>query len=462
MILKSEFLKSLANVGGGSLFLSLGRFITIVIATRFVGTSNLGIYFLVVASAGIITSIAGFGTNVAIVKFIAEEEDVKNKILFSSVTILFFLVCLLSVIVVTIFINSVTSFVEIKLMHIWVCISYAVFFYLNYPLQGFKKFKSISLANTLNGALKIVLALTLVAFFKFGFEGLLWTVILSNTIAVLFQLHSLYNGFKITELSFSQFNFLRNLLKFSLPIYLNQIYSNFYDRGYTLLIAAMLNPAAVAYYNIAIKFSAFIDQLRQIFNSVYFPKLVELLKTHKEKAEKLLKISITIIFISLSFGAFVFFITRNQVITFLFSTEYKTVSLAAFIMVSRCVFSFCSAVMGFSLVAHGHNSAPLKINVIITSFSFITSYLCIPYYGYMGVVYIAFFCAILSFLFNYFYLNYANFFLRLGSSGWGCFIGFILVVIMAIFRLYPFMYLSFLIFLAFSIISIYGLKKEIV
>ncbi len=460
MIVRSNFIKSLLSVGGGHLSLTASKFITIVIATRCVSIKEMGVYFLVMATSGVITDIAGCGTNVALVKYLAEEEDEKIRQSNVFVTTLFFFLNLTTVIIICIIVNNIWGFIKFEPLYVLFCGSVAVFTYLNFPLQGFKKFKKIAIANFLNGIVKIVSALILMIYLDKGFIGLLWTITISNLIGILFQIYSLDMKLWVQKISFSHLTFLSQLLKFSLPIYINQLYSNLYDRGYTFLIAALLNPTSVAYFNIATRLSVFIDQLRRVYNSVYFPKIVELVKYRKNKAEKLLQISIEIIFISIAIGSFLFFTFKNQIIILVFSSEYQSASTAAFIMIARCAFSFCSVVMGFTLVGSGYNIAPLIINIIVTSLSFIASYFCIPYYGYQGVVYIAFICSIIGFIFNYYYLRYVGLKLRFNILNWGYIMSFIAIVFSVTVQHYLIAACLLLLFIVFAVISLYRFQNN--
>ena len=461
MILKSDFVKSLLSVGGGALVLNLGRFVVVLISVRYIKPYDLGIYFLIMAAVGIITSVAGFGTNVSLVKFIVEEENNNKKISLATVTIVFFLISLLTVIAILTIFNSAFNLFEIRLSYVYLCVSFALFFYLNYILQGLKKFKAISIANSINGISKICIAFVFIVIMEIGFEGLIWTIIISNIAGVFLQTYNIYNGVSVNSAFSFEKRGLIKILKFSMPIYFNQIYSNLYDRGYTILIAALLNPTAVAYYNIATRIPAFVDQLRQVYNAVYFPQVIELLKENREKAKKLLSISVSLSFITIALGSLAFYLFKNQIVIIIFSQEYKTVSLAAFIMLARCSLSFCGPIMGFSLVALGHNSAPLRINLITTSISFLASFFVIPYLGYMGVVYVAFACSILGFIFNYFYLQYVGFSPELNSSAWIAFGSFILLIVLLIVKTSSYLLLiTTTTFFVFSAFSIYDCRKH--
>jgi len=251
MIIKSDFLRSLFSVGGGSLILNLGRIVTVLISTRFIDAEKLGVYFIIVAAAGIITSIAGCGTNVSLVKHVIEEENSHNKYSMVVSSVLFFSVLLLIVTGFFLLLNKELDFVQIQPLYILFSLSFGLFFYLNAALQGLKKFKAISIANSANGISKVIVSMVLIAVMGLEFEGLIWSIIISNMVGIYVQINSIFRGKKIHDIAVFDIYYLKKIIKFSFPIYINQLYSNFYDRGYMILIAAMLDSTTVALYGVA-------------------------------------------------------------------------------------------------------------------------------------------------------------------------------------------------------------------
>jgi len=454
MIVKSDFLKSLFSVGGGSLILNFGRIVTVLISTRFIDAEKLGIYFILIAAAGIIASVAACGTNVSLVKYVVEEESSHKKYSIVVSSILFFCGALLAVTGFSVLLNNELGFIHVQLSYILLGLSFGLFFYLNSALQGLKKFSAISIASSANGVSKIIASIVFIAMMGLGFEGLVWTIIVSNIIGVCFQVSSLLRGGDISGVSIDV-NYLWRIIKFSFPIYLNQLYSNFYDRGYMILIAAMLDPVAVAYYGVAKMIPSFIDQIHQVYNSVYFPKLCALLKDKDEKrAGLLLSVSIVLAFTIIAFGAIIFYLFQAPIISIVFSSEYAAVALAAFILLARSALTFCAATMGFSLVAMGNNTAPLKINLFITTLSFAASYIVIPYFGYMGVIYVAFTSAVLGLGINYLYLRHVRFPVQFKSSLWAAFWLFNVMVLLAVFNLTS---PALLVATVFTLVSVYSI-----
>jgi len=180
------------------------------------------------------------------------------------------------------------------------------------------------------------------------------------------------------------------------------------------------------------------------------------LKSEDEKrAGFLLSISVVLVFTVIAFGSIAFYLFKEEIIGIVFSREYIVVALAVFILLANSALSFCAAIMGFSLVALGHNAAPLKINLFVTTASFVASYFVIPYFGYMGVIYVAFASAILGFAINYLYLRHVKFPVQINSAAWLAISLFVSIVILAIFDLTSYIPFVVSIFLVISVYSIY-------
>ena len=92
----------------------------------------------------------------------------------------------------------------------------------------------------------------------------------------------------------------------------------------------------------------------------------------------------------------------------IFSVKYEACSLAAFIMLVRCVFTFCNPIMGHTLIALGQNKAPLYINFAVTTIAFATTYILIPSFGYMAAVYVSFIASSIAFSLNWLYLKFSG------------------------------------------------------
>lgn len=451
------FFRALMSIGGGSLVYNISRIVVIIVVARPLDVYDIGKYFIIVAITGVLFSIASFGTNITIVKSVAEEEDLdrKKKILFTSIN--FYLLSLTIIVALGWLINIAADYEELEPIHILFIISAALFQYLAYALQSIKKYKELSFSYVVSGVLYLSLAFLLVVILEYGIDGFFLSVALANLIPALFQYAVTIRETSLKYVLCLDRHILSSLLKFSFPLYLNQLYTNLYDRGYTLLLAYLLNPAAVAYYSIATRIPIAIEEVRKVYLSVFYPTIITTIKENTETALRYISTSVHLFYVLILLVSAVFLMVKVEVTTFVFGEKYAMISMAIFLLVARSAFTFCGPILGMSIIAFGHNKVPLYINFLVTTTTFTASYFLIPVYGYMAVVYIAVSGSMAGFLMNYMFLKikYKNLNLRY------------ILVMFAMFILYVFTHLSaytgqMVVFAtALLIFSIVVIKKQV-
>jgi len=410
-----NFLKSLSSVGGGAIAVSLGRFLCVIIATKYIPPEKLGLYFLLMAMIQIFSTVASFGTNTTIVKFLAEENDVeeKEKIIFSAVNMQ--LCALVATAGMAVICNSFLSYLNIRPSYLMLFISLSLFTYLNAVLQGLSYFKIISVVNALSGALKVVFVAIFVAYFQFGLEGLVVSLILSNIIPIGLQLYILYKNSSPSKYIIFDKAILKKMLTFSYPLYLNNLFSIAFNKGYTLIIALLLSPTAVAYYSIAERIPDLLNQARQVYATVFFPEIVTLLNKDPEKAKHLLKLTIELSFVLLTAVSFIFFIGGEGIIGLVFSEDYKKIAYAVALLLLAKPFLFSGSFIGQTLVALGQNKAPFRINIGISVLIIGLCFYYLPRYGYMAAIYVTLFTSFIGYAANSAYLRYCKIYIKSGK-----------------------------------------------
>lgn len=429
MVTKSNFLKALLSIGAGAVFISISRFISVLIAVRYLTINEMGLYFLVIISISILATIASFGTNISLVKFIAEETDDRQKIHTIFTTLNAYLLSLIFFLTIFLIINSYWSLLRINMWYVFLFLSLSIFNQLNIVFQGLKQFRLIAISNGINGLAKIVFVFFMLVLYEKGFIGLIIALSLSNLLSLLFQLYLLYHKHRLIDILNFDGRLLKGILAFSFPIYLNQLYSILYSKGYSILLAVMLSPAAVAYFNIATRIPNIIEQMRQAYITVFFPTILDLIKDKFEKAKDLLHVSIVLGFVVVIVGSGVFFPFQKEIMALIFSVKYEVCSLAAFIMLVRCVFTFCNPIMGHTLIALGQNKAPLYINFAVTTIAFGTTYILIPLLGYMAAVYVSLIASSIGFFLNWLYLRFSGMHIKLWNHLAPIFVSFLVFIL---------------------------------
>ncbi len=387
----SDLFKGLASTSFGSMATIGFHFLSILLMTRYVQKDVLGAYFLAFAFVQVLGIISSLGLDLTLAKSVSGVDKHLQQDTIAST----FSIRSISVIAVGIIFYVAGRFIlrafDVGLSECLVSI--IVFFALaSYRdlflrlMQGVQQFKQYAVVEVLSAVTRVIL---LVVFRdRLSLQGLLYIEIISQLIEVLLQL------FFIRTILFSlspgniKTESVRSLTRFSMPLYSNSILSLIFDRSSTFLIGALLNPASVAAFEIALKIPDGFMRLFSSFIVVYFPSLSNLFaKGNREAAHRMMNSSLVLLSTGIVFLALVSFLFAKEIILALFSREYLQVSLAfALLMLSFCLRAL-SNILGYSLVSAGYSSAPVKANIVASLVNIVGSLVMIRIFGYIGAVY---------------------------------------------------------------------------
>jgi O-antigen/teichoic acid export membrane protein len=106
----------------------------------------------------------------------------------------------------------------------------------------------------------------------------------------------------------------------------------------------------------------------------------------REEGRRLMNLVLVLISTGLSFVALATYFFQKEILLILFSEQYlEAAPLLALLMLSFLLTS-TGQLMGFTSVADGHASVPLKVNVIKSVISFFACLYLIPLWGALGAV----------------------------------------------------------------------------
>jgi len=253
-------------------------------------------------------------------------------------------------------------------------------------MQGVRQFKKYAVVEVLSAMTRVILLIVFHS--RLSLQILLYIEIFAQLIEVLLQLFFL----RTLLLSLTRQNIkvesVRSLTRFSVPLYSNNILTLVHDRSSTFLIGALMNPASVAAFEVALKIP---DGFMRLFNSfivVYFPTLSNLFaKDNRDDAHRMMNSSLILLSTGITFLVLVAFLFAGEIILVLFSEEYLEVSLAFALLMLNFYIRAISNILGYSLVAAGYSSAPVKANIAASLVNIIGSLVMIRMFGYIGAVY---------------------------------------------------------------------------
>ncbi len=149
-----------------------------------------------------------------------------------------------------------------------------------------------------------------------------------------------------------------------------------------------LHPASVAAFEVALKIP---DGFMRLFSSlivVYFPSLSSLFaKGNRDDAHRMMNSFLVLLSTGIVFLVLVAFLFANEIVLASFSREYLEVSLAFAFLMLNFYLRAISNILGYSLVAAGNSSAPVKANIAASTVNIVGSLIMIRMFGYIGAVY---------------------------------------------------------------------------
>ncbi len=383
--------------------------ILVMIATRVFAAATYGDYILLTLMSGLLSQLTTLGMGVTSTRFIAISTDsVQKESLVNTVLTLRFIIFGITALAAWI----VSPFLFKLFGGTWKLLTFGfvimLFFVDTFTatmqaiLQGFFRFKQIAIWDIASSLLNLILLVILI---KLNLNGVLALVAASSIAYGLTGIY-MFVSIPVKKRLLIQPVVAKGIIKFGYPLQINDILSYFYSRIDTLMIAALLAPANIAYFEIARKIP---DSLLAFFDSfviVFFPLFSRLHSNgERQKAEALLRNALRVItFISLCIAAGAVLFGRD-IIRLLFSEQYMAAAPVFIILAITLSFILIGYLLGKSLVAVGESDKPAKVNVVHAAVSLLSNWLLIPPFGIMGAGITQLLGPIVTNPLNYFFLK---------------------------------------------------------
>ncbi len=388
--LKNNILKGSAATSIGTVTGMVFQFLTVMIMARYVPKDDFGIYVLVMVIVNMFNLLGGFGLELTMVKFIASVKKEERESVLSPVLVLRAIGSIIFSIVFFFTAGFLLHFFDDRLNNylwyitiIFILANYRDLFY--NLMQGLNYFKQYSYVNVLSSFFRVLLTIVYAIFWQLNIESLLLIEILSTLQPMLHQL--IVIPFK-NYLTRGNWGTYLKIIRFSVPLYINNLVVFLNGRSNIFIIGAFMNPSSVANYDVANKVPIALKKIFQSFIIVYFPNLAKLFSSgDKKNAMKLIEKSMGIFSLVTSFMVLFTFLFKDYLTELLYSSVYAEISLAFALLIFNFLIRGWGDLMGYTLLSAGHPSVSPRINAIASIISLSLSLLLIPKYGYMGAVY---------------------------------------------------------------------------
>ena len=271
-------------------------------------------------------------------------------------------------------------------------------------MQYFRKY---AVVQTASAVFKFILVLLFANFSELNLANLIYIELMMLLGSFLHQLLVIplraHIDFRFDRSAFN------NIIRFSLPLYANNILTFVYGRINIFLIGIFLNPVSIALYDIAAKIPEGVDRMFKSFIVVYFPNFSKLLaEGNQREAQRMMNQSLILFSVIIVFGVLASFLFREEIFRLIFSDQYLDASFAFSLMMLNFYIQAIYNIMGYSLVSAGHPAVPAKINLVSSTVNITGALLMIPAFGFLGAVYAHLAMDIVSQILHFQYLKKAG------------------------------------------------------
>jgi O-antigen/teichoic acid export membrane protein len=382
-IIKNLFKGTLATTSGTIATMGF-HFLSIYFLARYLSQTEFGYYALIFTISNLLNLLSNLGLEISIVKNIAEGSPQRNSVL-KPTLILKSLFSVFILLIYSIFYKfyPTDGFEGLWDFNTFIIIlgSFRDLFYR--VLQGLNQFKHYSLIQISTASLRVILIISSIYTGHFNFHILLYFEIAVISLSLVLQLIVIpFKDLVKENISITEY---RNLLKFSSPLYANNLITFTYDRIGVFIIGLFMTAASVAVYDVSTKIPSALQGILSSYVLVFFPNISTLFSTGDYKsAEKLINKSVSFISFLLNIMIIIIALWNKEFINFFFSEKYIESALPLIIMMFSLLLRNLSNILGYSIVAAGYSKIPMKVNLTSVIVGIISSVILVKLWSYNG------------------------------------------------------------------------------
>jgi O-antigen/teichoic acid export membrane protein len=361
---------------------------TTVIVARHYPTQDYGVFVLILVLVSFVDQISTLGLEMSIPKFIAGAKDELTKEQFFSTGVIVRIGAILlasllawlgSPLLMAVFGQSLLPGFILYVPLLFALDSFQSF--LQSVLQGSFLFTTMGITSLISSVTYLMLLLWVV----YGINGSIALLLLAKAVSSLVVCVILLFSIPIKKRLSFRIDIFKDLMKFGLPLQINDILSFIFSRIDTIVVAAFLGPADIALYEIARKVP---DNLRSFYGpfiQVYFPFISKrYVLEGRQQASDLLNDALRFVAFVTLFGAAIAVLFGRAIIELLFSSKYVSVAPVFVLLMVNLSVALISNVMGNTIVGVGDSDKPMFINSFNAVASWLASLLLIPVYALFG------------------------------------------------------------------------------
>lgn len=282
---KSRLLKNTSLIAIGNFGAKMISFLLLPLYTSILTTSEYGTFDYIVAVSAFLLPIMTASMDEAMFRFIIDSgnqgEQFKTIVSNALFTIVFGIVLIGGIM------YGISTFTTAEnLLYIWLyTTASSLYTFSNNMLRGMGRIKEYAIISSCKNILQLILNVVAITILRWGIEGLLFSLCVSEIMAFLIVafISKLWKQIHIRYVSICQ---LKLMLGYSLPLIPNSLSAQVINLSDRLIISSLLGTSANGIYSVAYKFPNVIETVYHYFYTAWSESASRVITKDRESAVK--------------------------------------------------------------------------------------------------------------------------------------------------------------------------------
>jgi O-antigen/teichoic acid export membrane protein len=248
-------------------------------------------------------------------------------------------------------------------------------------LRGFGYFQRVAAANILRGASRLVISSLVLLVLGWGLTGLIVSWMVSYAASFAFQ----WIAVPVRRRLWFRWSWARPVIRFSFPLQVTRYLWFGVARTQTLILALLVGPIAVAFYEVAARIPQGFHGLLQALYAVYHPTVARHFSRHEtQAASMLIRRSLRLFYLATILTAWGAVLFGEDIIVVLFGAQYEAATPAFVVLMLALSLSASADLFGYAITGLGRTGRSMSVNALRAAASVGGGFLLVPYFGFIG------------------------------------------------------------------------------
>lgn len=282
---KGRLVKNTGLIAIGNFGAKMISFLLLPLYTSILSTNEYGTYDYIVAISAFLLPIATTSMHEAMFRFIIDSGN--NGIEFKRIISNAFFVVIIGIASLGIIMGFLSLTLKLEnVTYIWLYVAAsALYTFSNNLLRGLGKIKEYAIVSSGKNILQLVLNVVVVAVLRWGMQGLLFSLCISEVLSfvAVASISKLCCHINPRYLSFWQ---IKQMLRYSLPLVPNALCAQVINLSDRLIISNVMGSSANGIYSVSYKFPNMIETVYHYFYTAWSESASRVFAKGKDEATK--------------------------------------------------------------------------------------------------------------------------------------------------------------------------------